>query len=677
MLVEITDFTGLSISPDGRYGVYRAERASVEDNDYSSAWFVFRLGKDEPPRRIADGGAPLFSAGWALGEWPRWSSDARSIYFRALINGEAQIWRATLAGEARRVTDDPADIQAFALLAGEVLAYETGPARAEIRRAEIEEYDAGVRIDETVPVGQGLFRSGLVHGRLATQRYLGDWMNVTTLLGDRASSVTIHKPGKEEPRAANKNEEAAFRRLVDGPTLSEEDAAPGRSARMHVNDDGRIAYIEDDRGAPTLRARLDAETASEIVCAAPACGKPVSWLAWRGARNEVVFATKDGERGNAQTLYSWDVEENAVREIRQAPGLLDSGRLGGRGPGCAVSEDHAVCIAADANRPPRIVEIDLETGAVRIVADPNASLARALDRHAEFLRWQDEDGRDFTGYFIPAAGAAPETPAPLFITYYTCQGYLRGGFGDEWPLVHLAEAGVSTLCINMPPLDDKTGADGGSLVTREYDIALGAVKSAVDRLAPRGVDRDKIAMGGFSFGASVVMWTAYHSDLLAAASLATPEISETYYWQRALMGETFKKTLKNVWGLGAPGETPGQWSRFSPSDNLDRLRFPLLMQLAEQEYLVAAEYFAPLMNSGAPTEVYVFPHEPHYKMLPRHRLAAYRRNLDWFRFWLLDKDAGAGVREAQFARWRAMRARLSKDAAPRGPKDASGHGDQD
>jgi len=230
MLVEITDFTGLSISPDGRYGVYRAERASVEDNDYSSAWFVFRLGKDEPPRRIADGGAPLFSAGWALGEWPRWSSDARSIYFRALINGEAQIWRATLAGEARRVTDDPADIQAFALLAGEVLAYETGPARAEIRRAEIEEYDAGVRIDETVPVGQGLFRSGLVHGRLATQRYLGDWMNVTTLLGDRASSVTIHKPGKEEPRAANKNEEAAFRRLVDGPTLSEEDAAPGRSA---------------------------------------------------------------------------------------------------------------------------------------------------------------------------------------------------------------------------------------------------------------------------------------------------------------------------------------------------------------------------------------------------------------------------------------------------------------
>ena len=130
MLVEITDFTGLSMSPNGRYGVYRAERASVENNDYSSAWFAFRLGRDEPPRRIADGGAPLFSAGWPLGEWPRWAGDASSIYFRALIDGEVQVWRAALDGEARRITGDPADIRAFALLSGDVLAYETGPARA-------------------------------------------------------------------------------------------------------------------------------------------------------------------------------------------------------------------------------------------------------------------------------------------------------------------------------------------------------------------------------------------------------------------------------------------------------------------------------------------------------------------------------------------------------------------
>jgi len=226
---------------------------------------------------------------------------------------------------------------------------------------------------------------------------------------------------------------------------------------------------------------------------------------------------------------------------------------------------------------------------------------------------------------------------------------------------------VAAGAFHNPPTTGsaKTGAEGGSQVAQEYDIAVSAIENAVAALAPRGIDRARIGMGGFSFGASVVMWTAYHTDLVAAASLATPEISKTYYWQRALMGESFTSTLKRVWGLGAPDETPDRWRKYSPSDNLDRLRFPLLMQFSEQEYLVAAEYFAPLINSGAPAEVYVFPHEPHYKVQPRHRLAVYRRNLDWFRFWLMGEDAGPGVREAQFARWRALRKRRASEVRNR------------
>ncbi len=645
-LVEITDFTGLSISPNGEYAAYRAERASVDANDYRSEWFIYRLEDDAPPKRVADGGAPIFTSGWALGEWPQWSPDSKWLYFRALRDGEVQIWRASVTGAAERLTDDPADIMAFEALPGDKLRYEVGASRADIEKAELDEYYSGVLIDGTVPLGQGLFRSGLHHGRLATQRYLGKWMNVTTLLGDRPTQVKIADIGAGRLRSAHEKEATAFRKNSEGPDLS---GASGRSERMHVAGDGRSVWASKEDGERALHARVDGK---ETICFAPQCARSIVWVSWRGARREAVFATRDRERGDAMSIYVWDVERNAVRMVREVPGLLHSGRIIGIGLGCAVGDRYAVCVAADANTPPRIEQIDLDSGEARVIAAPNRAFASKSAPRAELMRWRDGQDREFTGRFIPAASGGAR-PSPLFVLYYTCQGDLRGGSGDEWPLINLAQAGIAVLCVNTHP-----SADVGGPVVREYDAALAGIKAAIDALAPRGIDPERVGIGGFSFGASVAMWAAYHSDLIAAASLATPDVTETYYWQRALMGAAFKEPMKSVWGLAAPGETPEQWRRISPSHHLDRLRFPLLMQVPEQEYLVALEYFVPLIESGAPTEIRVFPHEPHYKIQPRHRLAVYQRNLDWFRFWLLGEEAG-GERAEQFERWRQLKDRAA------------------
>src|SRR3546814_8586408 len=61
----------------------------------------------------------------------------------------------------------------FALSAdGKTLKYSVGATRAAVIAAERAEYDRGIHIDDTVPVGQGgLFRSGNFDGRLATQRF--------------------------------------------------------------------------------------------------------------------------------------------------------------------------------------------------------------------------------------------------------------------------------------------------------------------------------------------------------------------------------------------------------------------------------------------------------------------------------------------------------------------------
>src|SRR3546814_9643500 len=68
----------------------------------------------------------------------------------------------------------------------------------------------------------------------------------------------------------------------------------------------------------------------------------------------------------------------------------------------------------------------------------------------QLLRWTDREGREFSGQYFPASRLG-EAPPPLFVTYYRCLGFLRGGSGDEWPLATLQRDGVSALCINALP----------------------------------------------------------------------------------------------------------------------------------------------------------------------------------------------------------------------------------
>lgn len=119
-------------------------------------------------------------------------------------------------------------------------------------------------------------------------------------------------------------------------------------------------------------------------------------------------------------------------------------------------------------------------------------------------------------------------------------------------------------------------------------------------------------------------------------------------------GNAFFTGLKALWGLGAPDETPARWQVISPTFHLDEIRAPILMQMPEQEYIDALDYAIPLIRRRQ-ADLYVFPNEPHQKFEPKHKLAAYERNLDWFRFWLQryeDPDPG---KAEQYKHWEEMR----------------------
>ena len=666
--VEVADLSNIVVSPDGESVAFRLEQASIERNTYDSVWYVQSMDGTTPARRVAEGGVPLRdTAGISLPTPAIWSPDGRWIYYRARIDGRIEVWRAAIDGSgAEPVMLDPADVRDFSLSAdGTVLKYSAGATREDVFRAEQAEYYSGIRVDARTPIGQNLFRSGNIEDRLATQRLGPIWFERIPLLAetlDRWKVVDLATGIKRELAPSDVPSKSLtasdLPKNVTKPWKLAHDTRSGRIALLtRVGEKGELRDKPDvelamlaDRNAPQL-----------IKCLAELCtNKAITDIQWRPGTDEVVFTVTDPHEGLAQSILRWNVKTGVVYPVAQSRGLMN----GGRNPSsaCGLASTALACVAAEADRPPRLERIDLESGEREALFDPNVALARDMEKAVavRFLRWTDMKGREFTGQYFSARRASDDRP-PLFVTYYTCPGFLRGGLGDEWPLVSLVEHGISALCINQLP--------GYTLDAIErHDQGRTAVESVVDLLVSEGeVDRNRVGMGGLSYGGAVTLWTVTESKLLAAASVSSPVVSPTYYLFGSLKGDSFVSGFKELWGLGTQEETPERWHALSPAFKLDKILIPILFQMSEQEYLHALDYTVPLMRESR-ADLYVFPHEPHQKFQPRHKLAVYERNLDWFRFWLRGFEDTDPSKTEQYKYWREMRVRLNEGTkAPSAP----------
>lgn len=107
-------------------------------------------------------------------------------------------------------------------------------------------------------------------------------------------------------------------------------------------------------------------------------------------------------------------------------------------------------------------------------------------------------------------------------------------------------------------------------------------------------------------------------------------------------------------GKGYPSldrPNPDFWRNYSLRFNVGAVQAPILIQAADVEYLGALEAYTALREAGKPVEMYVYPDEFHVKWQPLHRLASYRRSLDWFDYWLKDKRDPVASKADQYRRW--------------------------
>jgi dipeptidyl aminopeptidase/acylaminoacyl peptidase len=655
-LLEVTDIADVVVSPDGRSVAFRTQRPDLERNVVGAAWYVLDIAGKTPPRRVADGGV-VMQEFWGLpAPAPAvWSPDSAAIYFAAMVDERVDVWCAAADGSgAVAVTLDPADVREFSLSEdGRFLTYSVGATRAEARAAEQSEREQGIRIDKTVPIGQPLFRSGLELGRPETQRFRdGKEGYRASLLADvpsRWKALDLVSGARRELDASEAPSSSTLVALPDGNfTQRERVREPGSGRILSLTGSGIEPGLSSQPPRVELAALPDGEGGRVIRCNREPCrDTTITDAQWRPGHQEVLFTVTDRDRGLAQSIYRWKLETDEVVLVVQLRGLVNGGRHD-RSP-CGVSASALLCVTAEADQPPRLERIDLETGMRQILFDPNRQLALdiATSTPAEFLRWEDASGQVVTAQFF-AARRRDGRPPPLFVNYYSCSGFLRGGFGDEWPLASLAAHGISALCINYVPLKPDA--------VERYDSGLAAVRSAIDLLASAGrIDRSRVGMGGLSMGAEMTLWTVMNSDLVTAAAVSSAGQSPLGYELRQLQDDSYLPRLRAFWQLGSPDDTPERWGRLSLAFNVDKVKAPIMMQLPEREYIQTVDYAVPLIARGL-AELYVFPNEAHNKFQPRQKLAVYQRNLDWFRFWLLGEEDPDRDKREQYVRWRTMKA---------------------
>ena len=642
-LVEITDIDSLGVSPDGRFAVFRTVKADVGRNSYILRWHSVDLA-DGTERDIASGGDPIYlDPGSVEAEKPVWVRGGREIVFKALVDGTVGLWRADVTGQstAPLVVRD-SDIEDYSATSNQTaILYKTGPSRAEIRRAEEREYDSGILIDSTVDLSQSLFRGGSINGRMSTQRLVGFWFIRDGLLW-------------RSPRQQHRLD------LVTGvdslvgppepvPPITVPSHPPPLEARSENNE---VGTASSNDGKTSLSARLsDGRT---VTCAEPICtSTQISALKWRPGSADLVVTFTD--RARRQSLYLWNPRSNGLRRLTSSDGLLSGGRRS-MFP-CAASPDAAVCVASSPASPPRLERVDLETGERRLLFDPNASLRSAYHANVRYLDWSYAPGSEAAGVLM-LPPAASVVRAPLYINYYICEGLLRGGEGDEWPIPQLLQAGFAVACINMVP------SPGPQDAVKDDRIALKVVRALIEKLSKEGViDPGKVAMGGLSHGSEIALWIASHSDLLAAVSISSSQLEPLNYWTGSVRGSDQPYFYRKVWGIGSPDETPGRWRLVSTALNAKHIRSPILFQLPEQEARRIPELYGRLIQARTPTELFGFPDEAHIKVQPRHRLAVYDRNLDWFRYWLQDYRDSDPAKSDQYRRWDQLKAAWKNDPA--------------
>ncbi|MBA2934624.1 Atxe2 family lasso peptide isopeptidase [Sphingomonas sp. CGMCC 1.13654] len=394
------------------------------------------------------------------------------------------------------------------------------------------------------------------------------------------------------------------------------------------------------------------------LCRWATCNGNMVGVWWLHGGTDLYFLRPEGWARNAFAMYRWRPGSGPPVRTFLTKDILSA---------CQASGSSLLCLRDASTSPRRLVRIDVESGSIRTVFDPNPVFSRLELGSSQRLYWRNADGVETFGDLVLPPHYRPGVRLPLVVVQYDSEGFLRGGTGDEIPIQAMATEGFAILNVEEPSPYAKRHAGMGwpswadaeraNIVDwRDRRSHFSSVVEGARLVVSMGIaDPAHIGLTGMSDGASTARFAMINSRVFAAVSISTccMEPTTSMIYGGEAWAEGLRKAGYQSW---RPSEAfPSVWAPYSLTMNASKKLPPLLMQLSDDEYLLALQTFEALRDQSQPVEMYVFPDEHHSKWQPAHRLAIYRRNIDWFNFWLRGISDASPAKREQYARWSSMR----------------------
>jgi dipeptidyl aminopeptidase/acylaminoacyl peptidase len=629
-----------TLSPDGGRVAFQIRRADPDRNHYCLAIVVMDLAPGAAPRIIDQGGDLLllkvdaggtadFPTGIPAVVTPRWSPDGRWIAFLKRAGGTTQVWRAAADGNGSiQLTHAPDDVVDFRIGEdGRSILYETRPELRRARQAIEQEGLSGYHYDDRWAPADGNhpFPAPSI-GRLVQR------LDLTT--------------GAIGPVTAAE----AAPLLGEGPLIPTAGARPPGSI-------GASAWISATNlpggAAPGgLHARLP--DGRLVTCASRRCtGASRPWPVDEGRR--VRFFRREGWADASTAIYEWIPATGSLRRLYRTDDLLAS---------CTPSGEALICLRESSLEPRRLERLDPATGERQLLFDPNPEFAHLTLGQVRRLHWRNAYGLEAIGDLVLPVGYRPGRRYPMVVVQYQTRGFLRGGTGDEYPIQAFANRSYAVLSVQRPVAiaivrgarsfhqGDKLNLAGFA----DDRSVFSSVETGVRIAIAQGIaDPRHIGITGLSNGATTVVWALLHSSLFSAAAMSSCCFDTTLAMR---VGPASAREYREDGYPGLLERNSPFWKDLSLSTNARHIRTPILLQLADYEYWNALESYTALREAGAPIDMFVFPGEHHNKSQPAHRLAIYRRSLDWFDYWLRGLRSPAPEQSDELAHWDRLRASI-------------------
>jgi dipeptidyl aminopeptidase/acylaminoacyl peptidase len=636
----------LAVSPDGKQVAFQLRRVDPDTDSICLGLVVQPLSSGKNSFLVDTGGDYIrlvhdmpaitgFPSGYIDVITPRWSPDGKSIAYRRRDNGLTRAWVAAVDGSgARPVSALSFDVEDIAWSTDGAALIVTGrPGMADALRAIDKEGESGFLYDDRYyPY---VSKRPFPRDDIPRQRF------AIPISGGQAEAVTA----------------AATRSIAP--------VVPDKALMTVGGPSGQIAWTDlSDPNNVTSPSRLHVTDAAgrTKTCEDQACDGGRSF--WWRDQSRLIIQRSEGWARADTGLYEWNLATGKVRKILSTEDVLQ---------GCQLAQEALVCLHEASLQPREIVRVDLASGEMDHVFDPNPVFRGLRLGSVQRLRYINSFGVEGFADLVLPPDHQPGQKHPLVVVQYVTRGFLRGGTDDEYPIQLLAANGIAVLSFEdmLSPGYLKGGQSWDEIAATDQAGWLGhrstqdLLEKAIDMAVETGaIDREQLGISGLSAGSTNTRWALLNSHLFSAAAIST--CCEDMVSSLSIYGPAGAAEMRR---RGYPGLTDDGTAFWQPGSfhlNARRMKTPLLMQLPDNEFLAALESVAALREQNAPVEMYVFPDEYHEKWHPIHRRAIYARAVDWFKFWLMGQEDDNPAKQDQYKRWRSLRANLPGSGAPPG-----------